>query len=306
MAGSAAQQSPQPSAEDTEADHERKARADALLSLLAEPERFGLRPGVFVALDAPDDIVASDPDHTLAGRLGLAPAVLKDVARLAGVWGRGLGWGSTELSRQATVIQRAKAERAMSDSSDSNILYDLREHSGAHYLTYSLQGQPQPTYGPAEQLALVAQQRTRASVAQPGAPPQPAPRSETTAAFTARVRAGLDARAAAEACDDAEASWLAAQLDSTCDLLASTSTQRNAAERASLRALRTQVNRLLDDGGGGGRGGGSGGGRGGGSNSGGGGGSAASSSNAHAPTTLGELHPTHLSRRSRPRDWAVA
>ena len=111
MAANAARPSPQPSAAAADAAREREARAAALVSVIAEPERFGLMAGVFVALDAPDDVVASHTDDTLAGRLDLAPAVLKDVAQHAGLWGRGLGWGSVEQGRPATVIQKAKAAR---------------------------------------------------------------------------------------------------------------------------------------------------------------------------------------------------
>ena len=46
---------------------------EQLCTMLANPEQFGLTPGVWVALDAPATLVASHAPHTLAGRLGVSP-----------------------------------------------------------------------------------------------------------------------------------------------------------------------------------------------------------------------------------------
>ena len=44
-----------------------------LCAVLANPEQFGLTPGVWLALVAPATLVASHAPHTLAGRLGVSP-----------------------------------------------------------------------------------------------------------------------------------------------------------------------------------------------------------------------------------------
>ena len=46
---------------------------EQLCAVLANPEQFGLTPGVWLALDAPATLVASHAPHTLAGRLGVSP-----------------------------------------------------------------------------------------------------------------------------------------------------------------------------------------------------------------------------------------
>jgi hypothetical protein len=45
--------------------------SEALLEVLAHPERFGLVGGVWYALNASDALVASHAEHTVAGRLGM-------------------------------------------------------------------------------------------------------------------------------------------------------------------------------------------------------------------------------------------
>ena len=49
---------------------------EQLCTALANPEQFGLTPGVWLALDAPATLVASHASHTLAGRLGVSPEAL--------------------------------------------------------------------------------------------------------------------------------------------------------------------------------------------------------------------------------------
>ena len=60
---------------------------EELLSVLAQPEAFGLRENVWLALNASTKLVTTRAEHTLAGRLRLLPAQLERLARGARLFG---------------------------------------------------------------------------------------------------------------------------------------------------------------------------------------------------------------------------
>lgn len=73
------------------------AGQDGLLHVLANPERFGFASGVWLAINAADDLVGSHASHTLAGRLGISSA---DLASMLDGALFGPGKGATSISRE--------------------------------------------------------------------------------------------------------------------------------------------------------------------------------------------------------------
>jgi hypothetical protein len=59
--------------------------SEALLEVLAHPERFGLVGGVWYALNASDALVASHAEHTVAGRLGMRISQCEALMQEAGL-----------------------------------------------------------------------------------------------------------------------------------------------------------------------------------------------------------------------------
>ena len=144
-----------------------KMTPEGLLGVLCEPERFALRPGVWLALNAGAELVRTHPPHTLAGRLSQDPLALHALAVAAGLWGRP---GLKPIMGVPKALATARAESA--PSAEALWWAVLQDEGGVFWLRHTPRDAAEaPFASPAQQLGVSMVVSLSAAV---GAPPRAA------------------------------------------------------------------------------------------------------------------------------------
>ena len=126
-----------------------------LLLVLSHPKVFELRDRVWYAINAPPELLAMSPEHTLAGRLGVTQVRLKDLLREVGL-------GTTKQASWKAILQLQRDRNPLGSLNKlppMELHFALRVRMDTSSVSFVAFGEQPGTADPKEQLVFGARLR---------------------------------------------------------------------------------------------------------------------------------------------------